>query len=418
MKRTTFFALFVVCGVGIAGIVMSNRADAQGGTPRSVRLQATSPGILELGNLNISGTARAGRFIGDGSMLTNIAVSNLAPGTYTGLYQFTNPGNVWFGDGSNLTGIVATNLAPGVYPGIYVFNNPANAWSGDGSNLTGVVAADLAAGAYANLYSFTNVGNTYFGNGANLTGVVASGLAGGVYPNAVIFSNPGNTFNGVFSGNFVGDGFAIFNLNAAALTGTVPDANLPANLARMLTNNSVNSASSAFQVTQNGAGLALDVNGDADVSGTLSKGGGAFKIDHPLDPANYYLYHSFVESPDMKNIYDGVAVCDSEGRAVVELPDYFQALNRDFRYQLTCIGGFSNVFIEQEVQDNMFVIAGGRPGLKVSWQVTGIRQDAFANQNRIPNEVPKAVEDRGRYLHPTAFGMPAEWRIGYEAPRE
>ena len=50
--------------------------------------------------------------------------------------------------------------------------------------------------------------------------------------------------------------------------------------------------------------------GNVDVIGTLSKGGGSFKIDHPLDPANKYLYHSFVESPDMKNMYDGNVTTD------------------------------------------------------------------------------------------------------------
>ncbi|MGH9844628.1 MAG: hypothetical protein ACREEM_38400 [Blastocatellia bacterium] len=69
--------------------------------------------------------------------------------------------------------------------------------------------------------------------------------------------------------------------------------------------------------------------------GTLSKGGGSFKIDHPLDPENKYLYHSFVESPDMMNIYNGVVTLDETGQAEVELPDYFSALNRDFRYQFT-----------------------------------------------------------------------------------
>ena len=86
------------------------------------------------------------------------------------------------------------------------------------------------------------------------------------------------------------------------------------------------------------SGPSLYVNGDAHATGTLSKGGGSFKIDHPLDPAHKYLYHSFVESPDMKNVYDGTVTVDPEGRATVALPDWFETLNRDFRYQLTAIG--------------------------------------------------------------------------------
>ena len=156
--------------------------------------------------------------------------------------------------------------------------------------------------------------------------------------------------------------------------------------------------------------------GNVDVIGKLSKGSGTFKIDHPLDPANKYLYHSFVESPDMKNIYDGVAELDGSGEAVITLPNWFQALNKDFRYQLTTIGGYAPVYIAQEVENNQFKIAGGRSGIKVSWQVTGIRQDAFANANPIQVEVEKAPADRGHYLYPEALGQPATTRIGYEAP--
>jgi hypothetical protein len=85
-------------------------------------------------------------------------------------------------------------------------------------------------------------------------------------------------------------------------------------------------------------GLAALLEGNVTVTGTLHKGGGSFKIDHPLDPANKYLSHSFVESPDMKNIYDGVTVLDENGEAEITLPDWFSALNKDFSYQLTAIG--------------------------------------------------------------------------------
>ena len=146
--------------------------------------------------------------------------------------------------------------------------------------------------------------------------------------------------------------------------------------------------------------------GQVHVNGRLSKASGSFKIDHPLDPANKYLYHSFVESPDMMNIYDGVIALDGRGQAVIDLPEWFGALNRDFRYQLTCIGGFAPVYIQDEIVDNRFTIAGGRPGLKVSWQVTGIRQDAYANAHRIPVEEMKPEGERGMYLNPTLFGQP------------
>jgi hypothetical protein len=73
-------------------------------------------------------------------------------------------------------------------------------------------------------------------------------------------------------------------------------------------------------------------NGNVQVTGTLSKGGGSFKIDDPIDPLNKYLYHSFVESPDMMNIYNGIVTTDANGNATVALPDYFMALNQDYRW--------------------------------------------------------------------------------------
>src|SRR5262249_49947693 len=113
------------------------------------------------------------------------------------------------------------------------------------------------------------------------------------------------------------------------------------------------------------AGGNIHFSGNLDVTGTVSKGAGSFKIDHPLDPENKYLYHSFVESPDMMNLYNGNAVLDANGEATITLPDWFEALNRDFRYQLTCIGGFAPVYVAQEIAGNRFRIAGGKTGQKV-----------------------------------------------------
>ena len=148
--------------------------------------------------------------------------------------------------------------------------------------------------------------------------------------------------------------------------------------------------------------------GKVHVNGTLSKNAGSFKIDHPLDPADKYLYHSFVENPDMMNIYNGNITLDTRGEATVELPDWFGALNKDYRYQLTCIGGFAQVYVAEKVKNNRFKIAGGTAGLEISWQVTGVRQDAYANAHRIPVEEVKSDKERGYYLHPDLFGQPEE----------
>jgi len=106
----------------------------------------------------------------------------------------------------------------------------------------------------------------------------------------------------------------------------------------------------------------------------------------------------------MMNVYNGNIILNANGEAIVNLPEWFEALNRDFRYQLTCIGGFAEVYISEEISNNRFKIAGGKAGMKVSWQVTGIRQDAWADANRIQVEVDKN-EKRGMYLHPKENGV-------------
>jgi hypothetical protein len=87
------------------------------------------------------------------------------------------------------------------------------------------------------------------------------------------------------------------------------------------------------------------------------------------------------------------------------MPEWFSALNRDFQYQLTAIGGPApHLYVATEIQDNQFKIAGGKKGQKISWMVTGIRQDAWANAHRIPTEEEKPANEQGRYLHPELFG--------------
>ena len=155
---------------------------------------------------------------------------------------------------------------------------------------------------------------------------------------------------------------------------------------------------------------------------TLTKGAGAFRIDHPLHPTSKYLQHSFVESPDMKNVYDGNVTTDGKGFATVALPDYFQALNRDFRYQLTVIGAKPGQFVEamvvKEIVHNRFTLETSKPNVKVSWQVTGIRHDRYANAHRIQVVVPKTETGKGKYLHPELYGKAKSAGIGYRKPPE
>ena len=151
----------------------------------------------------------------------------------------------------------------------------------------------------------------------------------------------------------------------------------------------------------------LTVTGNLSVAGTLTKGSGSFLIDHPLDPLNKVLRHSFVESPDMKNVYDGVVILGKGGEYTVKLPSYFQTLNRDFRYQLTPIGESAGLYVKKEIENNEFVIAGGKEGLKVCWQVTGSRKDPYAVKHPIIVEEEKGKSsgtEKGKYIHADSYG--------------
>ncbi len=155
-----------------------------------------------------------------------------------------------------------------------------------------------------------------------------------------------------------------------------------------VTNNDGSSAIELVPNTDPQTEYGLRVNGNVMVSGILNAGiiqaeTKQFRIDDPLDPEHKYLNHTSVESSEMKNVYDGEVELDRNGEAVVSLPEWFQALNIDYRYQLTCIGGYAPVYVKEEIHNNRFTISGGREGLKVCWLVTGVRNDKFARENRM-----------------------------------
>ena len=171
-------------------------------------------------------------------------------------------------------------------------------------------------------------------------------------------------------------------------------------------------------VGENPNGFAGVFLGKVRVTGFLSKAGGGFEIDHPLDPGNKYLNHSFVESPEMLNVYSGNVTTDGRGEAHVALPEYFDALNEDFRYQLTVLGQFAQAIVGQEIKNNQFTIKSDRPWVRISWQVTGVRRDRWAVANRIVVEEEKTARDKGRYLHPHLWEQSDEAAIvGFRGAR-
>lgn len=304
-----------------------------------------------------------------------------------------------FGNSTGTTGItfgVAGVVASASGVGVQGSNNS----NSGGSGVVGFANAATGAGSGVFGQSASPSGYGVLGvNNAKSSGVGVAGNANsstgtGVFGNAVATSGLNFGVQGI-SASSGGIGIQAQNTATSGFVALATGGQLI---------NAFVGSKGMFSVDNSGNGFFA---GNLNVTGKLTKGSGSFKIDHPLDPANKYLSHSFVESPDMMNVYNGVVELDTHGSAWVTLPEYFEALNRDFRYQLTAVGKPGpNLYIAQEISGNRFKISGGRARAKVSWQVTGIRQDAYAKANRIPVEEDKSARERGFYLHPEAFGQP------------
>jgi len=129
-----------------------------------------------------------------------------------------------------------------------------------------------------------------------------------------------------------------------------------------------------------------------------------FKIDHPADPENKFLYHAAIESDVPYNKYSGNITTDANGEAIVELPEYVELVNKDFRYNLTVIGTFAQAIVGKEVSDNKFVIRTDEPNVKVSWELTGVRNDPYMQQNSYEPVREKISEEKGTYMNPELYG--------------
>ena len=175
----------------------------------------------------------------------------------------------------------------------------------------------------------------------------------------------------------------------------------------------------AGESTGGSTGFAGLFYGDVLVSGTLTAGAKNFKIDDPIDPANKYLYHASVESSEMMDIYIGNVITDELGLATVKLPDWFEAENTDFRYQLTVIGRKAQAWVAEEVNHEQFKIASDATNTKVSWQITAVRRDVYAVANPLIIEQEKPQRERGYYMHPELYGQPEEKQTEWgRHPRE
>jgi len=123
----------------------------------------------------------------------------------------------------------------------------------------------------------------------------------------------------------------------------------------------------------------LRLNGNLSVEGTKN-----FQIDHPTEEGKV-LNHYAVESSEVLNTYSGNVTLDEDGTAVVTLPDWFAPINEDPRYTLTPIGAAApRLHVAEPLANGRFRIAGGPAGLRVSWEVTAVRDDPAARRHKKP----------------------------------
>jgi hypothetical protein len=227
---------------------------------------------------------------------------------------------------------------------------------------------------------------------------------------AVIGVNQSTSVAAVAGVNNAANGYGVYGQAAAGpngvgVFGQVMPGNGGAGVWGLAPPNGVGVAGSALF-----PGIGVNCAGDFVASGSKN-----FRIDHPFDPANKYLHHHCTEGADPLNVYSGTVMADGAGQAWVQLPDYFQAINRDPRYQLTAIGAPApNLHIAREIASNRFLIAGAGPGMKVSWRVEAVRNDRWVQTHGIRVEVDKPAHLRGKYQHPELYGLGDEYA---ELPR-
>jgi len=325
---------------------------------------------------------------------------------------------VW-GASGNDTGVYGEGAANGVWGvstgGVGVFGS-SDSYIGvrAGSNTSMAVAALSNSGVAVSAGSNSNDavrGNSGGSGKSGVYGENSSATGFGVYGRNLGTGNSGAlgvNDSGVWGSSSSGTG--VYGEGFNGMVATSPSYNGTGIIGE------ANSGANAYGVWgKSTGGYAGFFSGNVRVTGTFDNSKSTIIMDHPQDPTGSYLRHAAVESPDMMNIYNGNVRTDAEGYATVQLPDYFESLNRDFRYQLTVIGQFAQAIIAEEIHDGQFLIRTNLGQVRVSWQVTGIRHDPWAEAHPMKVVEPKPAEEQGTYLAPEAYGLDAAMGINAKA---
>ncbi len=382
--------------------------------------------------------------------------------TYGGFFStLSNAGKGVYGQATNANGVTYGVYGKATSPsgfGVYSEGNmsASGTISGNGSGLT-AVNADLIDGLNSTAFlqsipvplsllgtSATSIVSAQNNSSANFSsavlgiGAAGSGITSGVWGQSASTSGrgvtgyasaaTGNTFGGVFqSDSSTGRGvFGLSTANVATDTGDGVYGETNSGLGHGVFGLNTRVGSDSFGVFGQSLGSYGSV-GQGPLFGVYALGNSgatgvkSFRIDHPSDPENKYLLHYAAESPMPQNFYVGNVLTDSKGYAWVELPDYFDEVNINFKYQLTVISegdAFVQTMVSKEIRQNRFQVRSSAPNTKVSWRVDADRNDLYVRSKPPKDVVEKEGKDRGTYQHPELYGLGPERGIFYNPARE
>ena len=388
---------------GIIAVSQSNAGTGAWGWASNP--SGTTYGVLGLSN-STAGTGVLGR-------------SNANSGTTYGVHGSTDSGSGTGVYGQGATGVLGKTTATSglAYAGRFETASTGGvgvfgfATANSGTTYGGYFQAQSNAGRAVFGWATASSGQAYGGNFQS-----ESNSGRGVY--GVATSSTGTTY-GVYGASTSPDGRGVFgNVNAGfgSGNGVRGENNSPDGrgvLGYASATNGLNYGG-RFQ-SDSPSGYGLYCVGSFGASGSK-----AFRIDHPSDPENKYLLHYSTESPVPQNFYVGNVVTDSSGYAWVELPEYFQEINTNFKYQLTVISDgkeFVQTMVSQKIQGRRFQVRTSAPNTEVSWRVDADRNDLYIRNRRPMDVVEKEGLERGKYQHPELYGKGPEQGMEY-IPRQ
>jgi len=355
----------------------------------------------------ILGTDGSGRLTIDN--LGNVGIGNSSP-SYKLDVQGAVDATTYYGDGSNLTGISSSDAD----------------WTISGSDMYSAVAGNVGIGTSnpvnkLDVEGRMAVGASYSGSStAPSNGMIIEGTVGiGTSSPSVNYKlqvEGGGSYGIHGEWNGASGGAAIVAINGGtggeAIQAFANGTGRSAIYAR-----GSSGVDYAVWGSASGATYAGYFTGDLHFTGTMTGGTKSFLIDHPLDPLNKTLMHYCIESPDPLLVYSGKAAMNSDGQAVVQMPDYFVALTREdqARINLTPVGRPFLTGAEWNAGNTSFTVYGD-PDREVFYTVYADRDDPVMRRLKMPVVAEKGngYFEKGKLLYPEAYGYPASLGVDYE----